>query len=225
MNTIKNIAISASAGSGKTYNLTNRFIYLLHLNERPDRIIALTFTRTAAGEFFQNIIQKLSQAAESKSAAAELSKKIDIQADQVRYKELLRLIIRHMHRLNLQTLDSFFFRIVSAFSLELGLPGQPILMDENTSMRMRNQARDHIVYKLSDAGTKIEAFWQAFRQATYGQESRSIEATISDFIKDLYTHYLESPDLKKWGQIQSIWPDDCPWQNQGTINWELLADN
>ena len=117
MNTIKNIAISASAGSGKTYNLTNRFIYLLHLNERPDRIIALTFTRTAAGEFFQNIIRKLSQAAESKSAAAELSKKIDIQANQARYIELLRLIIRHMHRLNLQTLDSFFFRIVSAFLL------------------------------------------------------------------------------------------------------------
>ena len=225
MNTIKNIAISASAGSGKTYSLTNRFIYLLHLDERPDRIIALTFTRTAAGEFFQNIIQKLSQAAESKEAAVELSKKIDIQADQARYNDLLSLIIRHMHRLNLQTLDSFFFRIVSAFSLELGLPGQPTLMDENTSMRMRDHARDHIVYKLSDADTEIQAFWQAFRQATYGQESRSIESTISDFIKDLYTHYLESPDLKKWGQIQSIWPDGCPWQNQGTINWELLADN
>ena len=76
MNTIKNIAISASAGSGKTYSLTNRFIYLLHLNERPDRIIALTFTRTAAGEFFQNIIQKLSRQQKVRQRSRAFQKKL-----------------------------------------------------------------------------------------------------------------------------------------------------
>jgi ATP-dependent helicase/nuclease subunit A len=72
LNSLQNIAISASAGSGKTYTLTNRFIYLLHAFEQPERIIALTFTRTAAGEFFHKIIEKLCDAAEDPTKAASL---------------------------------------------------------------------------------------------------------------------------------------------------------
>ena len=52
---IANEMIRASAGTGKTYQLTNRFIRLLLCGLPPDRIIALTFTRKAAGEFFEGI--------------------------------------------------------------------------------------------------------------------------------------------------------------------------
>ncbi len=43
--------IMASAGSGKTYRLSNRIISLLLQGVDPQRLIALTFTRKAAGEF------------------------------------------------------------------------------------------------------------------------------------------------------------------------------
>ena len=39
LNSLQNIAISASAGSGKTYTLTNRFIYLLHAFEQGSNSI------------------------------------------------------------------------------------------------------------------------------------------------------------------------------------------
>ena len=37
--------IAASAGTGKTYQLTSRFVALLALGARPEKMIALTFTK------------------------------------------------------------------------------------------------------------------------------------------------------------------------------------
>jgi len=225
LNTIHNIAISASAGSGKTYQLTNRFIYLLHLAEQPQRIIALTFTRTAAGEFFQKIIDKLCDAAEDPKKAANLSKELSITADSARYHQLLQLLIRSMHRLNLQTLDSFFFRVVSAFSLELGLSGSLNLLDESSEPRVRNEVRDSIVHNPGELTAELNEFWHAFKQATYGQEKRSIEKVVSDFIEQLYALFLEAPQAQLWGKADTIWPNGCPWKSSNTPDWEQLADN
>lgn len=225
MNTLQHIAISASAGSGKTYQLTNRFIYLLHLTEKPERIIALTFTRTAAGEFFQNIIEKLCTAAEEPKQAADLSKSLGIQADCARFRHLLQLLIRSMHKLNLQTLDSFFFKVVSAFSLELGLTGNLNLLDESSEPRMRNEVRDSIVHTPGELTAELNEFWHAFKQATYGVEERSVERVIADFIQKQYALYLDSPDPNLWGQTSTIWGGHCPWQVNASPDWEQLANN
>ncbi len=224
MNTLQNIAISASAGSGKTYTLTNRFIYLLHAFEQPERIIALTFTRTAAGEFFHKIIEKLCNAAEAPEKAAALSKELSITADCARYHHLLHLLIRSMHQLNLQTLDSFFFRVVSAFALELGLSGSLNLLDESSESRMRNEVRDSIVHRPGALTHELNEFWHAFKQATYGQEARSVEKIVSDFIEQLYALYLDTPQSERWGQAGTIWPQGCPWTNQSEADWDQLAN-
>ena len=225
MSQLLNIAISASAGSGKTHTLTNRFIYLLHLFEKPERIIALTFTRTAAGEFFQKIIEKLCSAASDSNKAIQLSKELSIDADCVRYNELLRLLIENMHKLNLQTLDSFFFRIVSSFALELGLSGNLRLLDETTESRVHNEVRNKIVHRSSASEAEWKKFWHVFKQATYGQEARSIESTISTFIENLYALYLNSPDKTLWGNPETIWPEDCKYHFKGVPDWETLADD
>jgi ATP-dependent exoDNAse (exonuclease V) beta subunit len=224
VNTLQNIAISASAGSGKTYTLTNRFIYLLHAFEQPERIIALTFTRTAAGEFFHKIIEKLCDAAEDPAKATALSKELSITADNARYQQLLQLLIRSMHKLNLQTLDSFFFRVVSAFALELGLSGSLNLLDESSEPRMRNEVRDSIVHRPGELTNELNEFWHAFKQATYGQEARSVEKIVSDFIEQLYALYLDTPQSERWGQANSIWPQGCPWKTSGTPDWDQLAN-
>lgn len=55
--------IAASAGTGKTYQLASRYIALLVLGARPEEIIALTFTRKAAGEFRNRILHALAEGA------------------------------------------------------------------------------------------------------------------------------------------------------------------
>jgi len=225
LNSLEHIAISAAAGSGKTYQLTNRFIYLLHLSEKPERIIALTFTRVAAGEFFHNIIEKLCTAASSSEKAQALSKELDIEAGSERYHHLLRILISSMHRLNLQTLDSFFFRVVSAFSLELGLSGSLKLLDQSSEPRIRKAVRDQIVHDPSELSGELQEFWYAFKQATYGKEERSIDRIVSDFIKNQYALYLASRDQALWGQVDRIWPTGCPWKPAHDTDWDQLGSD
>ena len=48
---LSHLRITASAGTGKTFRLTDRIVELLLLGVEPRKILALTFTRKAAGEF------------------------------------------------------------------------------------------------------------------------------------------------------------------------------
>jgi ATP-dependent helicase/nuclease subunit A len=63
------VAISASAGSGKTFQLAHRYIRLMANGVSPDRIIALTFSRKAAGEIFDSVVKYLCDASSSPEQA------------------------------------------------------------------------------------------------------------------------------------------------------------
>ena len=71
---LTNMLISASAGTGKTYQLSLRFLGLLALNggNHPERLIAITFTRKAAGEFKDRILTDLAAGATDEAGAARL---------------------------------------------------------------------------------------------------------------------------------------------------------
>ena len=61
---LSHLRITASAGTGKTFRLTDRIVELVLLGVEPRKILALTFTRKAAGEFLRKLLEKLSQGAE-----------------------------------------------------------------------------------------------------------------------------------------------------------------
>lgn len=48
---VEDKVILASAGSGKTFALSDRIVKLLATGAKPEQIVALTFTRAAAAEF------------------------------------------------------------------------------------------------------------------------------------------------------------------------------
>ncbi|MEI6860919.1 MAG: UvrD-helicase domain-containing protein, partial [Verrucomicrobiota bacterium] len=124
------VMILASAGSGKTYALTNRYIALLAGGAAPERIVALTFTRKAAGEFFDEILKKLAGAAGDATTAAQLARSVGADGlGPAVFLRLLRAVVDAMPRLCLGTLDSFFTRIVRGFPLELGLGGEFALLE------------------------------------------------------------------------------------------------
>ena len=60
-----NFLISASAGTGKTFALATHVIRLLLAGEEPHAIAALTFSRLAAAEIFERVVQRLATAAAS----------------------------------------------------------------------------------------------------------------------------------------------------------------
>ena len=53
------LALKASAGSGKTFALTVRYISLLLLDANPKEILTLTFTNKAAAQMAERIYDTL----------------------------------------------------------------------------------------------------------------------------------------------------------------------
>ena len=53
MNPLENIRLLASAGTGKTFRLTNRFLGLLLAGVEPARILATTFTQASGDDDLQ----------------------------------------------------------------------------------------------------------------------------------------------------------------------------
>ncbi|RYD30995.1 MAG: hypothetical protein EOP87_15555, partial [Verrucomicrobiaceae bacterium] len=109
----KNLLILASAGSGKTFQLGNRVIGLIAMGVAPEKIVALTFTRKAAGEFADSVLTKLADAAESDKTAEALRRELALpDAD---FTAALERVVRALPRLTLGTMDSFFAKVVRGF--------------------------------------------------------------------------------------------------------------
>ena len=151
MRVLKNSLIKASAGTGKTFALATRMIRLMLLGVEPNHIVALTFSRAAAGEIFNRIAGRLADAATSDAQAAAESSHVFQDLDlalaatlRTRYGAsvsrsafacLLRKLISTQHASMIGTIDSFMTRMVQAFPLELGLQGTLTIMDLELSSR------------------------------------------------------------------------------------------
>ena len=69
------ITLHAAAGSGKTYQLVNHLIRILLNGTRPGSVLAITFTRKAAAEMQQRLMQRVYQLAiaDERALATELT--------------------------------------------------------------------------------------------------------------------------------------------------------
>ncbi|MEW6427957.1 MAG: UvrD-helicase domain-containing protein, partial [Thermodesulfobacteriota bacterium] len=193
----KNLAIAASAGSGKTYNLAHRYIGLLARDASPERIVALTFSRKAAAEIFSSVIAYLARAAREESAAAAVGALLGAPYPRARALADLKRLLAGLHRLTVGTLDSFAIRILQSFPLHFHLGGGFAIIDDNPGTAHFLQ-RQVIMRLLSSSGDS-EAFRTAFRQASFGREERRLSTLLAEFIADCQDLYLEQPEAAFWG--------------------------
>ncbi len=213
MNAPRHIMIMASAGSGKTFALTNRFVGLLARGAAPDRIVALTFTRKAAGEFFDEILHKLARAAADEDQARRLAEQIGQPALRAAdFLRLLREMVDAMPRLKLGTLDSFFARIARAFPLELGLAGEFEILQEHAARLERQRVLLRMFARTPGGPDAAQGeFIEAFKRATFGTQEKRLGARLDAFLDENQDRFLAAPQPALWGEPRRIWPDGSRW--------------
>jgi len=131
-----NATVSASAGSGKTWLLITRIVRLLIDGAEPGNIIALTFTRKAAGEMQIRLNERLFEmATASENELGDLLQLIGCDTSEQNKTVAAGLYEKLMHSLypvRIQTFHSFCQDILSRFPLEADIPPGFELLEDSS---------------------------------------------------------------------------------------------
>ncbi|MDP6522941.1 MAG: UvrD-helicase domain-containing protein [Kiritimatiellia bacterium] len=211
---LKHVAISASAGSGKTFQLAHRYIRLLAAGVSPDRICALTFSRKAAGEIFDNIVGYLCLAAATDEGAGSTAAHASVaSASKGDFMKMLRVFVSSLNRMHVGTLDSFIISVVRAFPTELGIGQDFQVMDNGGAAAgdVRSQVLSRIFNpSIVDRGAQRELM-EAFKLATFGSEEKTIGGHFDRFVCDNREFYQVLPEESGWGDQSSMWDETSKW--------------
>ena len=110
----QNVVLEASAGTGKTRVLVERYVNLIRAGVDPDHILAITFTRKAAAEMRQRIVERLREA----SRLSEL--------DAARWRD----VKERLGDIAVSTIDAFCLSLLREFPLEADVdPGFDVADD------------------------------------------------------------------------------------------------
>ncbi|AII14311.1 exonuclease V, helicase AddA [Campylobacter iguaniorum] len=137
------LALEASAGSGKTFMLSVRYVALVLQGNDISKILALTFTKKAANEMKERIIKTFCELETSAGELNELSKMLGLEREQIialrdKYKaNFLR------SELKILTFDAFFGMILKLFSLNLGL-----MPDYESGANIDNEVKNRFLKNL-----------------------------------------------------------------------------
>lgn len=185
----------ASAGSGKTFQLTKDYIFLLFdalgNNPRPHRrILAVTFTNKATAEMKSRILKELHalSAGDKSDYRADLMEAYSLTGNEVdsRAKKILTGILHDYSSFSISTIDKFFQQVVRSFAREIGVSGG-YNIELDTSLTLQ-QALDNLYGSLSDADNKQLLAWMTDFLQEQIEDGRSwrVDNDIMELGKEIF---------------------------------------
>ncbi len=214
-----NLIIKASAGTGKTFAIATRYLQLLIFGKaEPERILALTFSRAAAQEIYDKILERLWKASgadvetEGKTAkeietekydaadkerehlledlSAEQRKQAEAAADwsPAFFASLLRRIIAAQHHDTIATLDSFIQRIVRSFPIEMGFQKDLSVLDDYGRERAIEKAVEEVLSANGDDAGVGDDFQAAQNNAAVRSGLSQVRAAAKTWGEFLREH-------------------------------------
>ncbi|MBM4137249.1 MAG: hypothetical protein FJ241_10530 [Nitrospira sp.] len=212
--------LKASAGSGKTHNLTERFVQFI-LSERIPRnrlrnILAITFSNNAAKEMKERILLWLKSVYfNDPESVAELSRIITLDRDKMidKAERLIDEIIDNYADFQVRTIDSFMATIFKASAIDFGYnPEFDILMNNdvlmeyafNLFLRSVNEGTDEAVLFDEIIGIILE---HKGEEAAYlWDPSRTLLTEIKKIYRKL-SSIGKRPDIKDYSEDMNVIKD------------------
>ena len=172
----KSFIVQAPAGSGKTGLLTQRFLRLLALVDHPEELVAITFTRKAAAEMKNRILEALHAALAPFPDAGHPFAQQTWQLGQhalSRDKEKKWNILDNPRRLRIFTIDAFCANLTRQLPLLSGLGGRFSVTDQ-----------PHELYQMAARATLEE-----------GRENQRWSPSIACLLDHLDNHFPNAENL------------------------------
>ncbi len=117
----KYLALKASAGSGKTFALTVRYITLMLLGAKPNEILTLTFTNKAANEMSERIYKTLLTLGDDEAYLSAIVEQSDLSKQEILGKKSFLVKSFSNATLSIFTIDKFVNKILREFCGYIGI--------------------------------------------------------------------------------------------------------
>jgi len=177
----RSFIVQAPAGSGKTEMLIQRYLVLLSCVEAPEEVVALTFTRKAAGEMRARVIEALESARHA--APDKPHRQITwalARAALTRSDDSGWGLLESPGRLRIQTIDGLCSTLVRRMPLTAGLGGMPATVDDADPLYLEAARATLAMVESADAVT-AEAL--ATLLLHLDNDSRRVEALLVSMLK------------------------------------------
>ncbi len=180
------LALEASAGSGKTFALSIRYVSLLFLGVKSSKILTLTFTNKAANEMRVRIEDILKNLQDKESELKELSRILKLDGKEL-LKRRERIYDDFIKDENyIMTIDKFCTLILRKFSLFIAL-----MPDFTVEQR---DSSDIVLEKFID-GLKRESLQSDFIKFSAYEEKKL--NSLLDTLEFFYEKFYELPPKKE----------------------------
>ena len=203
----------ASAGSGKTFKLTEQYLFMLFSNPaRYKNILAVTFTNKATGEMKDRIIKELYSLSKDQTSKyyASIKATFGMEDQQIHSiaQKALRNILHDYSRFSVNTIDHFFQRVIRTFAREMGLQSGYTLETDNTEIlnyvidqlmlatEEDNQLKDWLV-DFAYSRMKEGKSWN-FRDSIKGLADELSKEHVKDLSLDLRENVNDKNKLKDY---------------------------
>lgn len=142
----RSFVVQAPAGSGKTELLIQRYLALLAIVQNPEEVLAITFTRKAAQEMTNRVVNALRDVASTKPPIEDHRRQTRELAIKVLERDELLgwRLVESPRRMRIQTLDSFCAGLARSQPVSSGLGG---------AMSTLADSEMHAMYRRAAAAT------------------------------------------------------------------------